>query len=202
MAVDPSWTVDVASVAALVSAVGVIGGGLWAYFHFRKDAPYIARANVALEADLLTSTDGDDLLRVRCSASAVGRGAIDFIRDDEELAPPSVVAYAVTKEIAEHPPAEWVEVCGASEVFVDDDGVEAGEVLEDVVLVWIGRRPAATMAYRVRASFSSPDGRRRRWTTWQAVAIVPTEGAARQMPYKDEPRTAPGPPGNPPEGGS
>ena len=142
MAVGVDWTVGVATVASLVSAVGVIGGGLWAFFHFKKDAPYIARANVAMEADLMTH-GRDDLLRVRCSASAVGRGAFEFIRFDEEHSPPSVVAYAITNEVAKNPPQKWVDVCGATEVFVEDDGVESGEVLEDVVLVWVGQRSLA-----------------------------------------------------------
>jgi hypothetical protein len=195
MAVDANWTVDVASVAALISSAGVVVGGFWAFFHFKKDAPYIARANVEVEAELMTH-GRDDLLHVRCSASAVGRGAFDFIRDDEEHSPPSVVAYAITEEVAENPPQKWVDVCGASGVFVEDDGVESGEVLEDVVLVWVGQRVPGTLAYRVRASFSAPDGRRRRSTTWQAVAIVPVEADVAGELQKHEAASPSGPTGS------
>ena len=172
MPVWPTWIDAVGAVASLASVAAVAGGGAWAYFRFLKDAPYIVRANLTVEADLLTH-EGVDLLRVRCTASSVGRGRIHFDRSSDY--PPNVVIYALTPQLIEYPPEEWTEVRGTSEVFADDDSVEGGEVLEDVALIWAGPRQPGTVAYRVIASFIASAKAGSEAYLWQAVTIVAVE---------------------------
>jgi hypothetical protein len=181
------WPDDVAAVAAPVSSIGVVAGGGFAYFKFLRDAPYMPRANLGIEAELLTR-NGYDMVRVSCTVSAVGRGALKFIKDDEELPPPSVDVFPITQEVAENYPQEWSDVYAACEVFVNDDSAEAGEVLQDVVLVWIGQRVPGVLAYRVVGSFSAPVGIRggNEPFTWQAVAIVPVEASLVGVPARNE----------------
>jgi hypothetical protein len=162
----------VGAVAALASVVGVVAGGLWTYFRFLRDAPYMARANLTIEADLLVHEEVD-LLRVKCTLSSIGRGRVLFDTSDDY--PPNVAVYSLTPQLAEHPPKEWTEVSGTVEVFPVDKFVEGGEVLEDVALIWIGRRAAGTIAYRVVASFNASEKVGAEPFTWQAVTIVPVE---------------------------
>jgi hypothetical protein len=170
----PVWIDDMAAFAAAASALFVLAGGLWAYFRFRKDAPYIARANLAVSAELMTF-DGKDLVRVKCTASAIGRGKFLFIKDDD-YAPPNIAVYAMTPQLLQEEQEEWTDVLAAIEVFHDDDSVEAGEILEEVSLIWVGDRPHRTVAYRVAASFTAADKEDSDPYTWQAVAVVPVEG--------------------------
>jgi hypothetical protein len=170
----PVWIDEMGAFAATASALFVLVGGFWAYFRFRKDAPYMARANLALVAELMTY-DGKDLLRVKCTASAIGRGKFTFIMNDE-YEPPNVAVYAMTPQILLEEQEEWTDVLTAIEVFGDDDSVEAGEILEEVSLVWVGNRPDRTVAYRVAASFTAADKEGSDPYTWQAVAVVPVEG--------------------------
>ena len=167
----PTWIDGVAAVASLTSVVAVVGGGAWAYFRFLKDAPYLARANLTVEADLLVHA-GIDLLRVKCSASSVGRGRVLF--DRSQGYPPNVAVYALTAQLVEYPPDEWTALRGTTEVFSDDDSVEGGEVLEDVALIWAGRRQPGTVAYRVVASFIASQKKEEAYF-WQSVTIVAVE---------------------------
>jgi hypothetical protein len=181
MSNTPVWVVEMGAFAASASALFVLGGGLWAYFRFRKDAPYIARANLVVSAELMTYQD-EDLLRVKCTASAIGRGRFTFIKDDEvdengegyEL--PNVAIYAMTPDLLQEPPDEWTDVLAEVKVFADDESVEAGEIIEEVTLIWVGERPERTVAYRVAASFAASDKEKRDPYTWQAVAVVPIDG--------------------------
>ncbi len=195
LADTPIWLDEMAAFAAAASALFVLVGGLWAYFRFRKDAPYIARANLAVAAALMTH-DGQDLLRVKCTASAIGRGRFIFVKDDdqtenheestdENYQPPNVAVYAMTPEILQNMPDEWTEVLAAIEVFPDDDTVEAGEILEEVSLIWVGDRRARTVAYRVSASFTAADSEKSDPYTWQAVAVVPVEGRLQGLEIAD-----------------
>ena len=170
----PVWIDVTGAFAAAASALFVLVGGLWAYFRFRKDAPYMARANLAVAAELMTY-DGRDLLRVKCTASAIGRGKFMFITDDE-YEPPNIAVYAMTPQILQEDQEEWTDVLAAIEVFRDDDSVEAGEILEEFNLIWVGDRPDQTVAYRVAASFTATDKEGSDPYTWQAVAVVPAEG--------------------------
>jgi hypothetical protein len=114
-----------------------------------------------------------DLVRVKCTASAIGRGR--FIFDKKKAAPPNVAVYPMTPPLLEVAPQEWTNVRVAIEVFGADELVEAGEILSEVALIWIGQRTRHTVAYRVAASFTAcdkPDGDR---YIWQAVAVVPVE---------------------------
>ena len=168
------WVDEMGAFASAISALFVLVGGLWAYFRFRKDAPYIARANLAVVAELMTH-HGRDLLRVKCTASAIGRGRFMFIKDDD-YEPPNIAVYAMTPEILQEEPEEWTDVLAAREAFRDDDTVEAGEILEEVSLIWVGDRGVGTVAYRVAASFTATDKEDSDPYTWQAVAVVPAEG--------------------------
>jgi hypothetical protein len=167
-----TWIDGVGAVASLASVVAVVGGGAWAYFRFLKDAPYIARANLTVEADLLVH-DGVDLLRVKCTASSIGRGRVHFDRSRDY--PPNVVIHVLTPQLIEYQPDEWTDVRGTTEVFADDDSVEGGEVLEDVALIWAGPRTAETVAYRVTASFTASEKAGVEPIWWRAVTIVPVE---------------------------
>ena len=82
----------------------------------------------------------------------------------------------MTPQILQEAPEEWTEVLAASETFRDDDTVEAGEILEEVTLIWVGDRGDGTVAYRVAASFTATDKGTRGPFTWQAVAVVPVDG--------------------------
>lgn len=167
----PTWIDAMGSFAAVASAAFVLAGGLWAYFRFRKDAPYIARANLTVEAELLTHED-QDLVRVKCTASAIGRGRFIF---DKQDAPPNVAVYPMTRILLESEPGTWTNVRVAVEVFSADDLVEAGEILSEVALIWIGEREPQTVAYRVAASFTACDRAEGDPYIWQAVAVVPVE---------------------------
>lgn len=175
----PTW---IGATAALISAVGVVGGGGWAYFKFLKDAPYIARANLGLRVTLLTY-DGHDLIQASCVASAVGQGQITFIKEGDDAVPPTITVYRVTREVLETPPEEWVESCGAAEIFAEDDMVAGGEILEDVVLIWVGERLPDTVAYRVVAWFEARDTPGSDdCSSWQAVAVVPVNAVVEGSP--------------------
>ena len=167
----PTWIDAMGSFAAVASAAFVLAGGLWAYFRFRKDAPYIARANLNVEAELLTHEDRD-LVRVKCTASAIGRGRFVF---DKQDAPPNVAVYPMTPTLLAAAPDKWTNVRVAVEVFSADELVEAGEILSEVALIWIGEREAQTVAYRVAASFTACDRAEGDLYIWQAVAVVPVE---------------------------
>jgi hypothetical protein len=171
MADTPTWIDAMGSFAAVASAAFVLAGGLWAYFRFRKDAPYIARANLTVEAELLTHEDRD-LVRVKCTASAIGRGRFIF---DKKAAPPNVAVYPMTPALLEVAPEEWTNVRVAIEAFRADELVEAGEILSEVALIWIGSREPHTVAYRVAASFTACDKPGGDLYIWQAVAVVPVE---------------------------
>jgi hypothetical protein len=173
-----SITGDVAdwigAVAALISAAGVVVGGGWAYFKFLRSAPFVARANLSVQADLLVQ-DGNDLIRARCIASAIGQGQVTFVLEGEDVVPPTISVYRMTPELLQRPPDEWVDACAAVLVFPDDDVVAGGEALEEVVLIWIGPRAPDTVAYRVAVNFEAKGEGEKESAGWQAVAIVPVE---------------------------
>ena len=164
----PTW---IGAIAAVASAAFVLVGGLWAYFKFIKDSPYIARTNLTVDASLLTG-DGYDVVRAGCTVSAVGRGRIVFVKDDGYQRP-SVSVYALTPELIRDPPEDWHDACGEAEIFADDESVEAGECLRDDALAWIGNRRSDTVAYRVVGSLTAADKEGAKPYTWWSVSIVP-----------------------------
>jgi hypothetical protein len=164
----PTW---IGAIAAAASAAFVLMGGFWAYFKFVKDSPYIARTNFTVDASLLTA-DGKDVVRAKCTASAVGRGRIVFIKDDG-YERPAVFVYALTPELIRHPPDAWNDPSGETEIFAADESVEAGECLRDDALAWVGDRQSDTVAYRVIGSLTAADKKGAKPYTWWSVCVVP-----------------------------
>jgi hypothetical protein len=159
----------VGAVASLISVAAVVVGGGWAYFKFVHERPYVTRSNLTVKATLVS----DQVMRVDVTATAVGQARLVFVKDDEEgLLPPLVSVYALTAEMIQHPPDDWDEPLGATELFIDDDYIEAGETLQDVALVWLGTPKAGVLAYRVEASFTVAATPKDDGFTWRALDVV------------------------------
>jgi hypothetical protein len=166
-----SWVDEVSALSAVASASFVVVGGLWAFFRFRKEKPYIARANLELEADLLTHGD-TDLIRIKCTASAIGQGKFIF---GKHKASRSVSVYAMTTDLVQQPSVDWTDPVVVSVPFADDVNLEAGEVVEEVDLLWAGPRQDDTLAYRVVALVTGSDEVKRTLFKWMATVVVPVE---------------------------
>lgn len=164
----------VSALSAAASALFVVVGGLWAYFRFRQEAPYMARANLELEADLLTHGT-TDLIRIKCTASAIGQGHFIFAR---HKAARLVSVYRMTADLVRAPDVEWTDPVVTAALFADDVSVEAGEVIEEVDLLWAGTRVDGTLAYRVVALVSGSDQIRGTQFKWMVTVVVPVEVCA------------------------
>jgi hypothetical protein len=172
-----SWVDTVSAVSAASSAAFVVVGGLWAFFRFRKEAPFIARANLELQAELLTHRT-TDLIRTTCTASAIGQGKFVFAKG---MASHHVAAYRMTTALVEQPPARWEHPVVTATTFGDDVSLEAGEVIEEVDLLWAGDRVAGTLAYRVVATAKGSDRRQGTQFEWVATVVVPVEALSPEV---------------------
>jgi hypothetical protein len=145
------WVEVVASVSAAVSALLVVVGGLWAYFKFVREAPYAARTNLAVSADLLV-WENVDLIKVECTATSVGSGRVVI---DKSETPPAVAVFRITDALLKEPPEEWIDPCVVQELFPDDTQLDSGEVLKQTNLLRAGQRQLDSVAYRVSVTLSA-----------------------------------------------
>jgi hypothetical protein len=165
------WQETVAAITSTIAAAGVIGGGLWAYFRFVKEAPDWTRADPQIKAQLFT-VDGRDVLRVDVSVSAIGHARITFVRDGP--LEPAVFVYRFTSEMLDTlEPAEWTEVLIGQGVLRDQEFVEAGETVGSSHLLPLGVRQGDTLAYRVEFIFKAHDPSLQKDFTWGATDCVP-----------------------------
>jgi hypothetical protein len=163
------WVNGAVAVSACASAAGIYVGGGWTLYHFTREAPFAARSNIALTAEIIQS-DCLDFAKVEVSATAIGKTKLEF---DERLKP-LVVVYTVTKAEALEPP-NWAEVDAlvAFPCFGSDDLIEAGETLGDAALICIGERDPATIAYRFEFLLPTKWPKNKDLCSWQAVQVLP-----------------------------
>jgi hypothetical protein len=166
-----AWQDTVAAVTSAVTALGVIGGGAWAYFRFVREAPDWTRADPEVKARLYTA-DGDDILRVDVSVQAIGHARLTFNRAAN--LEPAVFVYRFTNAMLETmEPQEWTNVLVGQGVLRGQEFVEAGETVGSSHLVPVGPRLPETLAYRVEFIFGAHDHTLNQDFTWGASDYVP-----------------------------
>lgn len=168
---DTHWAAAVSSVTGVITALGVVVAGLWAFFRFRREAPDLTRADVKVSAELLTD-DGIDVLRVAIQVHAVGTARLTLRHDDDDF--PTVSVYRFTKPMLEQgPPDEFTDPVTARRVLFAQEFVEAGETVDEVHLFPVGRRDADTVAYRVEFLICAEDpSLGGKAFTWQGATFV------------------------------
>jgi hypothetical protein len=163
--------------AALLQALAIVVGGVWAYYKFARGQPFAPRAEVRVHGKLLTS---DRTRGIIVAATLHNPGETQL-----PIRAPSVTAEAVVREGWGAPP-RWKEV-GFAPIFEDHHWLEARETVTDETVIPLPERDGTAngefLAYRVECSVfearTHGDGGHR----WSSSAIVPgTLG-----PYSDAP---------------
>ena len=171
---DGHWAAGIASATQIVTGVGVLVGGAWAYRRFIKDQLYITRGNLEVSASLYQA-DQVDVLRVRISIEAIGHVQLKLEVSDGVFKPTIEVQRFTTAMLGYGPPEDWtVAESETFAVLVHQDIVEAGETLTEEHLLPVGPRMLDTLAYRVEfvAWVKDPELRDKPYA-WRAVTFVP-----------------------------
>ena len=168
MLVLDSATEWIAAGAAVVQALAILVGGVWAYYKFARGQPYASRAEVRVQGMLLTSgrTRG-----IRVAATLQNPGETKL-----PIRAPSVTAHAVLREGWGAPPM-WHEV-GFAPIFADHHWIEARETITDETVIPLPGRDGAPdgefLAYRVEcAVFEDRGPGGEGGLRWSSAAIVP-----------------------------
>jgi len=164
------WVDGVGAFTGFMTAAGVVVSAWWAYRKFLRDKPDYTRANLAVHAEVLTH-GRKDLLRAAVKVTAVGTARLELVKAEGEQ--PVVMVYRFTEAMLDAPPVEWTHVHKAREVLRGETMVEAGETLEETVLVGLGDRLPGTLAYRVEFSITVDDPVAKDDFRWQATDFVP-----------------------------
>lgn len=165
----PKWTEIVGALTGATTAAAVIVGGVVGYRRFVRERPYYTRADLSVVADLFTH-DGYDVLRVLARAKAIGQVRLELMSDDP-LA--NFVAVQVfTVDMLDVFPPEWDKVLRAVDVFANAF-IEAGETLEETLLLSLGQRSQDTLAYRVELGLKVKDPEAGGEYEWSATTMIP-----------------------------
>ncbi|HEU5003549.1 MAG TPA: hypothetical protein VFW71_12340 [Actinomycetota bacterium] len=132
----------VSALSSAVSAFVVLAGAGVAYWRYRKDHPYFARANLELSADLLQAGDFE-VVRVTASATCVGKGTLQL---ESEGCFVAVQAYRRT--MLGLPDPQWTDVLAAQRIFKNQT-VDSGEAIDEACLVSFPIPAEDVIAYRV-----------------------------------------------------
>jgi hypothetical protein len=164
----------------ITAAAIVLGGGI-GLFRYTRDKPYLSRADVTLDAELLVVGEHDVLKVTTCLISR-SRGRLWFCGEERA---PYVYVHAFTEAMLnDGVPTEWPEPLVAEPVFPGEEVVEAGETLQDVTLIPLGKRQPITLAYRVEAlvNLANKHDGGRAWA-WGMTTFVPVKLRPQDMPH-------------------
>lgn len=182
---DTPWPAVLSALAAAVTAAGVVLGGGWALFRYRRLNPDWTRALPGVRGQLMTSGDRD-FIEVRISVTALGTARLLLCKEDSTNddggdvdydGTSSVSVYRCTEEtLGEGAAINWDgALLNRIPVFQDEAVVEAGERLDEAHLVPVGERSAGTLAYRLVFRVSVHDQVLDSDYTWRATDYLPVE---------------------------
>jgi len=188
------WETFTNVIRNVVQVAAVLAGGGWAYLKFVRGRTFHYRGELRASVDGFTF-EGETALRVRVSFKNTGLSRIQFPADN----PPRALVSQLTSGGWSDGPAMWFpsesieETTEAAEatrsmlVLRQHGWVEPGETIEDEQLFVpiVDESAGVTLAFRVRATLYSSEGRLRRvlarswrWLPrrpilWTAYAVTP-----------------------------
>jgi hypothetical protein len=167
VAVASSATDWIAAGAALVQALAILIGGVWAYYEFVRGRRFASRAEVRVDGKLLAA-EGTRGIRVAATLHNPGETRIP-------IRAPSVTAQTVPRASWGRA-FEWQEV-GLSPIFNEHAWIEARETITDEALIPLPESDEAfdgdLLAYRVECVVYERRTDGTGGLRWSAAAIVP-----------------------------
>lgn len=153
--VHPDWTSVVSAIAAVVSAVLVVGGAIAA-------ARYLIRGVTSVEATA-SAVDGGLILHVRPAIASQGATALRLEHEIENA--PSI-------EVVEYTRAGPSDVGVSRSVFEGDDLVGPGETVVGSAIFFVDPPSRDVLGWQVTFTVGVPRWFGRRWF-WVASTFVP-----------------------------
>jgi hypothetical protein len=134
-----------------ITAVGILAGGLWAYFHYFRGRLYHPKLELAIDLDV---SPAEHLIVLRPRVKNVGLSRVDLDLESSGIRVSEIVLPATASRVCNLEPIRL----GTFDVFQGHDWIEAGEPLEDVRLVVLPSTPRTAVLATLRIV-----GRRHSW---------------------------------------
>lgn len=155
---QPLWLTTTRTVAEIVwrfvAALGVIVGGLFAYYKFFKGREFSARVEPKLSAGRVIRREGTIYLQAEASAKNIGLSRVPIIHSSTYI----------LVEVREWGAGEWHELEDVYYVFMAQEAIEPGEVAGEPILMEIPE--GNYLAIRLTLGVAGPDNQ------WWAIGIV------------------------------
>jgi hypothetical protein len=162
---------DIAS--HLAQTVGIIFGGIWAYFKFIRGRTFAPRIELNTQGSLI-QLRGADLLKVAVSVHNAGLSSVTLYKGRRFIR-----LFGVTKSsIASGSNVHWGEPLMITRILNNHEWIEAQETLTEEVLIPVPlpKDSATWLAFRVEAQvWSQPRRDSKEGIRWVADAIVPAK---------------------------
>jgi hypothetical protein len=165
-----TWVKVAQALLALVQALAIVIGGGWVYFKFIRGRTFAPRAELDIDADLLVIGDRQ-VIRANVALKNAGLSKLP-LKDHSK-----VVRLFATPISGWSPQANFVwQKLIITEVFGENESVEAQETINDAVLFPIDESGGPWLAFRAQASVwrespaDSSSG-----TGWLSNTILPAQ---------------------------
>lgn len=125
---QPLWLTTTRTVAEIVwrfvAALGIIVGGLFAYYKFFKGREFSARVEPKLSAGKVIRREGKIYLQAEASAKNIGLSRVEIVHSSTYI----------LVEVREWGAAEWHELEDVYYVFMVQEAIEPGEIAGEPIL--------------------------------------------------------------------
>jgi hypothetical protein len=154
----------------VVQAVALVAGGLWVYFKFARGRTFARRADLHVEAALLSIKE-HQVIRVKVALKSTGLSKIPLKAHRQVL----TLWATSTSDFSPGANFTWKEWM-ISEIFKADQYVEAQEAIKDEALLPVAPEGGPWLAFRIRVEVRAEPylGRFGR-TRWATNIIIPAQ---------------------------